>query len=64
MSQRKVKRERRMIRRKAIVRMREYIDWCKENVSIRNEDGSERPVTAVEAAEFIYMTMHNELEVK
>lgn len=36
---------------------RDYIDWCYEHVSVRREDGTERPVDTNEAIEFIMYTM-------
>jgi hypothetical protein len=34
-----------------------YVKWCKDNVTVRNDDGSEHPVDDNEAIEFILFTI-------
>lgn len=55
MGQQRIKRERRDRRRSLIKRTIKHIQWCQDNLSIR-EDGVDRPVTVAEAAEFIWLT--------
>ena len=64
MGQKQVKRDKRMQRRVAVKNILEYIDWCKKNVTIRNEDGTEKLLTTQEAAEFIYLTSTNQLQME
>lgn len=62
MGQKRIKGDRRFKRRLAIRKMKEYIDWCKANVTLRDEDGTERPLNLTEAVEFIYLTTHQAME--
>lgn len=63
MGQSVIKRTRREYRAHAVKAMIKQMDWCMNNINIR-EDGVDRPITAVEAAEFIYLTSTNQLKVK
>lgn len=56
MSQSVVKRQRRLAKAKAILQLRKHIDWCKQNVMIRDEQGVESVITDAEALEFIILT--------
>lgn len=61
MSQKVIKSaRRRLIRLKAyqdMMRdMMSYIEWCKQNVKVRDDDGVEYELTDAEALQFIIMT--------
>jgi len=34
-----------------------YVKWCKDNVTVRDDDGLEHPVNDSEAIEFILLTI-------
>lgn len=34
-----------------------YVKWCKDNVTVRDDNGSEHPVNDSEAIEFILLTI-------
>lgn len=61
MGQSSIKRQRRLVKQKAISDLRFYIDWCKEHITIKEEDGTERLITLLEAVEFIEMTTQQAL---
>lgn len=43
--------------RRVQIKIEEYISWCKDHVTIRDENGVEHPVSTSESIEFILMTM-------
>lgn len=61
MGQRVIKRRRRANRERLVRQAMSHLDWCMKHMAIRDEDGTERPVTLNEAAEFIYLTSHQRL---
>lgn len=60
MGQQRIKRSRRDIRKRIVSDTIKHIQWCQDNVTVR-EDGVDRPITVGEAAEFIYLTSHQPL---
>lgn len=58
MSKKKCVERRRIARQIMLSKMGGYIQWCLDNVTVR-DDGVERPVTVEESVEFIVHTTTN-----
>lgn len=58
MSKKKCVERRRIARQQMLRKMGDYIQWCLDNVTVR-DDGVERPPTIEESIEFIVHTATN-----